>query len=493
MTSSQDTSIAAVALVVALVALLTTIGQLLQQYFATADGYRRCQPSVMGHWAKRTRLRWRWNQFRFETLFTTPEIVLYDLANVHRHKLDAVLITGSPESRDVTLTPQLMGRNKQLVSWINLLDELHETHATSLARLGYGGMFWNKEEVDTQTREMRPNPNLTLPGLTFQQRSWDFMPPDVVRPPASTSLHDIAVLARRLGMTWKQFSLADGTLRAEGNGFVITSTNVRSVGLVLHFTFIGNRSGLMTRTEDWTRISNGSMIPISAADCMGFGLLPGCTELWIPTFDIGTEEEVFDTLNRIDNTGNSASTLRRILESNPKATLGFSDLIPMAAPMIRRKYSTVIRVPMPTDFAAGLTYRQEGFVVFYHRLQAYIKTHGGIEGVSLQIKWILEAYQSLKAKYPEWEDDILAGQRTNDRGKAFLADLHAFWDATTGYFVELQRTYGTYPKKFRYYDLMCSHIRHAIRFYEDATTRIKMVKDGSTLGYGFLGWLKGCI
>lgn len=57
--SSKDTNIAVVALVVALVALLTTIGQLLQQYLATADGYRRCQQSVMGRWAKRTRLRWR--------------------------------------------------------------------------------------------------------------------------------------------------------------------------------------------------------------------------------------------------------------------------------------------------------------------------------------------------------------------------------------------------------------------------------------------------
>jgi hypothetical protein len=70
--------VAVTALVVALVALITTIGQLLQQYFATADGYRRCQRSVMGDWAQRTRLRWRWSQFRFETLYTTPEISIWD-------------------------------------------------------------------------------------------------------------------------------------------------------------------------------------------------------------------------------------------------------------------------------------------------------------------------------------------------------------------------------------------------------------------------------
>jgi hypothetical protein len=67
-------SVALTALVVSLIALFTTVGQLLQQYFATADGFRRCQPSVMGLWARRTRLRFRWREFRFETVFVIPRI-----------------------------------------------------------------------------------------------------------------------------------------------------------------------------------------------------------------------------------------------------------------------------------------------------------------------------------------------------------------------------------------------------------------------------------
>jgi len=51
-------NVAVAALVIALIALITAIGQLLQAYLGTADGYRRCQSSVMGNWAKRTRLRW---------------------------------------------------------------------------------------------------------------------------------------------------------------------------------------------------------------------------------------------------------------------------------------------------------------------------------------------------------------------------------------------------------------------------------------------------
>lgn len=56
--SSNSERIAVVALVVSLVALVATTGQLLQQYFSTADGYRRCQESVMEDWGKKTMLRW---------------------------------------------------------------------------------------------------------------------------------------------------------------------------------------------------------------------------------------------------------------------------------------------------------------------------------------------------------------------------------------------------------------------------------------------------
>jgi hypothetical protein len=61
-------ALALAALVVALVALLNTVSQVLQQYFATADGYRRCSPSVMGDWARFTRRKFKWRELRFETV-----------------------------------------------------------------------------------------------------------------------------------------------------------------------------------------------------------------------------------------------------------------------------------------------------------------------------------------------------------------------------------------------------------------------------------------
>lgn len=196
-----DTNVAVVALAVALVALIVTSGQLLGQYFATADGYRRCQPSVMGPWAKRTRLRWRWSQFRFETLFTIPEIMIatFRLGPQQRRVGEPPMdnnsewVTGSPASLKKTMIiPSYNdGMRDELVCWLPLLRSLH-LHEWELQRLG---CFI--EDTSSLPR--------AGPAVRFRERSWDFMAPDMVRPHAVTNVSDIAVLARRLGMTWGDF------------------------------------------------------------------------------------------------------------------------------------------------------------------------------------------------------------------------------------------------------------------------------------------------
>lgn len=70
-------NVTVVALVVSLSALMIAFGQLSQQLLGTAEGYRRCSEAVMGPWH---RLRWRhwvWSEFRLETHFITPKILLY--------------------------------------------------------------------------------------------------------------------------------------------------------------------------------------------------------------------------------------------------------------------------------------------------------------------------------------------------------------------------------------------------------------------------------
>ena len=129
---SDGSTLSVVALSVALVALVIALGQLLGQYFATADGYRRCQSSVMGPWARYTRLSWRWRQFRFETYFTTPQIIFlpdgHDRDSASSTQ-DTLMISdgqGVHQSvRDLFILNRDGGKDEEVVCWLSLLRSLY--------------------------------------------------------------------------------------------------------------------------------------------------------------------------------------------------------------------------------------------------------------------------------------------------------------------------------------------------------------------------------
>lgn len=74
MSGPDPNSIALVALMVSLVALILTLLQVAQQYVATAYDYRHCSKRTVGGWSKRRSRRFRWSELRFEVLSTTPII-----------------------------------------------------------------------------------------------------------------------------------------------------------------------------------------------------------------------------------------------------------------------------------------------------------------------------------------------------------------------------------------------------------------------------------
>lgn len=71
-----EATIAVVALVVSLIALIIAVLQLCQQLFGTAEGWRRCDFLVIGPWERLRRSQFRWDELRYETRYTTPEIML---------------------------------------------------------------------------------------------------------------------------------------------------------------------------------------------------------------------------------------------------------------------------------------------------------------------------------------------------------------------------------------------------------------------------------
>lgn len=228
--------LAVAACTVSLTALVCSTAQLLCQYLATTDQYRRCQASVMGPWAQQTRLRWNWSKFRFETLFAVPEIILCNGGNDE----EVELITGSAGSRSRTYVSPIpvdpphmyqalptspdprksayghtTSLNGEMACWLGLLETLHEHEGEVRSLEGYHGLVGGEKQ----------------PAVRIKQRAWDFMSPDAIRPHAVSNLGDIAILTRRLGMTWSDF---------REYSFFLLSMSTASTGEA----FVGGRGGL---------------------------------------------------------------------------------------------------------------------------------------------------------------------------------------------------------------------------------------------------------
>ena len=390
---SQESNISLAALVVALAALIVATGQLLGQYFATADGYRRCQPSVMGAWAKFTHLKWKWTQFRFETIFTVPEIVMLPLVTLDYPQqlvqpsaeqdlkwvaspevpTAACKIDGGSVLQIEAIDPRYVGQmqdkpekysihknNPELACWLPFLQCLH----TSELQMYDLGCFSN----------LADGAGLRRSACRSVQCSWDFMSPDLVYPLAITNVGDIAILIARLGLNWLIFQPEDGIMRAEGRGIVIFSTLVRSIGPILHFPSGRRPSTPVALASDPLSIKE-VYIPTIQADMMRFGLLPTDDSLLhgIGPLAMGTIDEVRATLDIFDPTGCSSKKVRDNRQFESTSTFGLSELISTIAPVLRRKATAINRLPVPTEHPTGLTYAREGFVIFRGRLEEYIK------------------------------------------------------------------------------------------------------------------------
>lgn len=366
MGSQSDTNLAGTALAIALVALLTTIGQLLQQYFATADGYRRCQSSVMGPWARRTRLKWRWREFRFETLFTTPTIGLGefpDLVNETR-----CFLTGTSRSFASSMIPEndieLVDAGGELASWVPFLYAAHRYHYVAMQRIGIESSTQDFEAPpDLIVHQSQRGRRFKLPYVTFDERSWDFVSPEIVKPYSRISVHAVAVMARRVGMLWSTFDPVNGIMRAEGNGYYITSTTLRSIGTLLHFSW--HKASLGPNKEREEEDSE-PLIPNQFADSMGFGILPCIFYLGSPQLRVGTEVDVVEAITTISNSRLWGPELRGFIESYSSRTWvpGFSELIPLAAPLIEEQFHLpVLGVPAPSKWSFGPTTWPRGTLI----------------------------------------------------------------------------------------------------------------------------------
>lgn len=496
MSGNTEAKLAGAALAIALVALVTAVGQLIQQYFSTADGYRRCHKYVMGEYARKTRLHWRWREFRFETLYTIPEISLVGDGALSRR--GQVLLTGSKFSREKSLIPvvsmdfdeMLMeapqddyltqyqaqsgghgqerlpapsgrpkkGNRGELACWVPFLHWVHENTQACL----------DHEETTREAIDYPP-PKVRLPAVVFRERSWAFQPPDIVRPLAKTSLSDIAVLARRMGMKWKDFRPSDGILRAEGHSHIITSTVVRSLGIVLQYSYTGRNQRLRMAEQNHfqKRLVTGSIlpeqeeiyIPRASADRLGCGVLRTEPLLGLPELTVSTQSEIVAALSYLDRSGSSSATLSQILKENTEFRFRVADLVALTCPPSRYRGSSLVQVPAPSDNVHGVTTSSVGRRAFRLCLEEYIVVHH--KDVGPYTIQSLQICHDLGTKYATW--DHTDEYSIQDESWVVTRDPR--------YLDLVQDTLTTYTKllneweqqhSFRYHHLLRIHIKLAL-------------------------------
>ncbi|KAK5238332.1 hypothetical protein LTR47_000075 [Exophiala xenobiotica] len=371
-------SVAAIALVVSLVALILALLQVLQQYTATADGFRRCQASVMGDWAALTKRRFRMSELRFETVFAVPVIFLKNSTKETApfHSRPTITIDGTAESIRATFMSHAVAAgplSSKLAPGETTASETAPSGSVrrALSRLwkaknpmnpfsnwqsDFGAMTidndlvsWNHLLTTLQLSERtfanyinaEFGPNLE-PAIQISNRSWDFVPPEVVRPYAVTTAGDIAIIVQRLGMSWKDFKPGEGLLRAEGNNCLITSTVVRSLGILISFS------------ADWHLINDyenrGNIyVPSWQASMLGFGLVPYCgLPSWI--YSVGSlrvgDPALFDNLlHRYCFLFTPEDPKPEHLR--PQALSVASEFVALVAPVLRMRNSGITRILKP--------------------------------------------------------------------------------------------------------------------------------------------------
>jgi hypothetical protein len=213
--------VAVTALVISLVALLATFGQVLQQYFATADGYRRCQPSVMGLWGMKKELRWRWREFRFETIYYVPSLSLDLLRHQYVEKDSNALrsqhgistawhaewiynregpVQSKSKAPDCNRTYVVSGYVKkehwwqsqrgnsgqeagieggEVVCWVPLIDRMRQFQEQLNAIYSFPSILELHDAGGKPIYHMYEAP--TVPCIRILKRSWDFMVRIMVR------------------------------------------------------------------------------------------------------------------------------------------------------------------------------------------------------------------------------------------------------------------------------------------------------------------------
>ncbi|KAK4195849.1 hypothetical protein QBC40DRAFT_184820 [Triangularia verruculosa] len=267
------------ALIFAIVALIGTFAQVLQQYIASAAGYSNCGESVMGEWHKSKKRRFRATELRFEVQFETPVIFICPPTNTkgplpakpiyfvdgsdQSLKDTRALLPKDEKTREEKLASQgnkVHTADNERATWVNLLSQLQSMERESQEWQIH--FYGQNPPLNPKSHIGFRNHTLAI-AMQVKKRSWDNMPSDIKKPYATTAICHLLELAAILGIYWQEFDRSRDRYRAEGNGYMLTGTNVNDLGLVFTFQICGK-----------SRFKENRVIPVDEVKDLCCGFVP---------------------------------------------------------------------------------------------------------------------------------------------------------------------------------------------------------------------------
>ncbi|KAM3423876.1 hypothetical protein BST61_g1272 [Cercospora zeina] len=269
----SETILAIVSLVIAIIAFVIATAQALQQFAASAEGYRLCGEGIMGLWGKKTKRVFTWKEFRFKVMMRTPIIFVASPENKRGPVPDRPVynVLGTPKSYADTHcrmpSQQEDDAKKAEAMKVHTADDEHAgwvVFMETLQKAEVEGRKWDwgfsRATTARDPGTKREVPSRMVVQVQEKKRSWDQMPDAVRKPFATSNISHIVEMAALLGMQWVTFDQDTWNLRAEGNGFMLLSQTVWGLGVSLSFAVTGKAS-----------FADNRMIPCPAVKQLLFG------------------------------------------------------------------------------------------------------------------------------------------------------------------------------------------------------------------------------
>lgn len=308
----------------------------------------------MGLWSRGTHRKFRWHEFRIEVVFETPVMLTAAPSNMRGpiKRKPIFSLTGSPQSYRDTLLLSLAeekAADTQAVERIHTADDERASWHTLLSAIQ------NKENQSRIWDESKRNESIfgkiMVPPdypLTVQlqrkTRSWDFISPNITKPYATSAICHLVEMMAMLGLYWKAFDQSMWNLRAEGNGFILTSTHVHGLGVMVVFATTGKSNFQEKRVMPCYEIKELAFgtVPNIFENDEYLGREPDAQSLELV---FGNDEDVNNTLESL---GCQAETLRRYKKDHKHIFSVSFEIIGMLGQCFRIRRSNFRMLPNPT-------------------------------------------------------------------------------------------------------------------------------------------------